>query len=71
MQAFIRDREYSSRKPDPFWRASRIAARLLLKKKWNGRDRRLVATLLKDPGVEERLIDQAVASLQARRRTES
>lgn len=66
--SFIRDRQYSHRKPDPFWRASRIAARLLLKARWSTRDRRLAAALLDDPGVSERLIDQAFSGLQARRR---
>ncbi len=63
---FIRDREYSPRKPDPFWRASRIAARLLLKPAWSLRDRRIAAVLLADPGVEDRLIDQALAGIQAK-----
>ncbi len=63
---FIRDREYSPHKPDPFWRASRIAARLLLKHTWNLRDQRIAAVLLDDPGVEDRLIDQALAGIRAR-----
>ncbi len=68
--AFIRDKNYSDRKPDPFWRASRIAARLLLKPHWNARDRRLVATLLDDSGVEDRLIDQALAGITARSKSQ-
>jgi len=57
---------------DPWWRKARIAARLLLKKErrepWSGRDRRLAARLADDPGVTNRLLGQAVASLSARRR---
>jgi hypothetical protein len=57
---------------DPFWRKARIAARLLLKhqarKEWSPRDRRLVQRLIDDPGVTNRLLDQAVRSIQARRR---
>jgi len=60
------------RRIDPYWRKARIAARLLLKKEadrpWNVRDRRLAARLAEDPGVTNRLIDQAVHSLKARRK---
>ena len=56
---------------DPYWRKARIAARLLLKKKtgqaWSSRDRRLAQRLVDDPGVTNRLLDQAVHSLQARK----
>jgi len=57
---------------DPYWRKARIAARLLLKKKagtnWSARDRRLAQRLVDDPGVTNRLLHQAVRSLQARRK---
>jgi hypothetical protein len=56
---------------DPWWRKARIAARLLLKKAerrpWTSRDQRVAARLAEDPGVTNRLIDQAVHSLTARR----
>jgi hypothetical protein len=56
---------------DPYWQKSRIAARLLLKKDerpLNARDRALAARLSEDPGVTNRLIDQAIANLIARRK---
>ena len=57
---------------DPWWRKARIAARLLLKREahqlWTARDRRLASLLARDPGVTNRLIDQAVHSLTARRK---
>ena len=56
------------RKIDQCWRKSRIAARLLLKReqsRWNERDRALAAQLAADPGVTNRLIDQAVRWLKA------
>ena len=60
------------RRIDPWWRKARIAARLLLKREeqgaWNARDQRLAARLADDPGVTNRLIDQAVHSLKARRK---
>ena len=53
------------------WRKSRIAARLILKKErqqpWNTRDRTLAAKLAADTGVTNRLIDQAVTFLTARK----
>jgi len=52
------------------WRKSRLAARLLLKKEkhpWNARDRALAAMLAEDPGVNNRLIGQAVRWLKAPR----
>jgi len=56
---------------DPYWRKARIAARLLLKHKvgqrWSLRDRRLAQRLVDDPGVTNRLLDQAMHSIQARR----
>ena len=57
------------RKINQSWRKSRIAARLLLKKEkrpWNARDRALAAMLAEDPGVTNRLIDQAISFLTAR-----
>jgi hypothetical protein len=60
------------RRMDPYWRKARIAARLLLKreagKPWSTRDRRLALRLADDPGVTNRLLDQAVHSLQARKK---
>lgn len=57
---------------DPWWRKARIAARLLRKREqrrtWNARDQRLAARLAEDSGVTNRLIDQAVHSLTARRK---
>jgi hypothetical protein len=57
---------------DPWWRKARIAARLLLKKeagrRWSSRDHRLARRLADDPGVTNRLVDQAVHSLSARQR---
>ena len=50
------------------WRKARIAARLLLKKErqpWNARDRALAEQFYHDPGVTNRLIDQAVKYLRA------
>lgn len=64
----------SEREPliDPWWRKARIAARLLLKKEsgqpWSPRDRRLASRLADDPGVTNRLVDQAVHSITARRK---
>lgn len=57
---------------DPWWRKARIAARLILKKEaglsWSDRDRRLAQTMAEDPGVTNRLIDQAWRSIRNRRR---
>lgn len=61
-----------NRRIDPWWRKARIAARLLLKKEagqpWSPRDRRLATRLADDPGVTNRLVDQAVHSITARRK---
>ena len=60
-------------KPNQCWRKSRLAARLLLKKErrpWNDRDRALATKLAHDPGVTNRLIDQAVNYLTAPRSNE-
>jgi hypothetical protein len=57
---------------DPYWRKARLAARLLLKrqagKPWSARDRRLAQRLADDPGVTNRLLDQALSSVGARQR---
>lgn len=54
---------------DPWWRKARIAARLLVKReqnrRWTKRDHRLAVQLAEDPGVTNRLIDQAVNYLKA------
>ncbi len=53
---------------DPSWRKSRIAARILLRRETGtlrARDFRLASKLAKDPDVENRLIDQALASIRA------
>ena len=56
---------------DPWWRKARIAARLIHKREagqpWSGRDRRLARRFAADPGVTNRLIDQAWWSIRARR----
>lgn len=54
---------------DPYWRKARIAARILLRRErgpLGERDRRLAARLAQDPGVTNRLVDQAVSSITAR-----
>jgi hypothetical protein len=51
---------------DPSWVKSRIYARLILRSYQNQmtpRDHRWVQRLKEDPGVTDRLIDQAMASL--------
>lgn len=57
---------------DPWWRKARIAARLIHKREagqpWSARDRRLARRFAEDPGVTNRLIDQAWWSIRARRR---
>ena len=75
MPCAMKTMDFSSelnRRIDPWWRKARIAARLLLKKeacqKWSLRDQRLAHRLANDPGVTNRLIDQAVNSISARRR---
>ena len=53
---------------DPSWVKSRIAARLLLRRQHGRRSRRddrWAASLASDPGVTDRLMDQALASLCA------
>jgi hypothetical protein len=60
-------------RPDIYWRRALLAAHLLWRNQERGlctaRDRRLGGWLKSDPGVTNRLIDQAIASLEARRRT--
>jgi len=56
-------------KPDIYWRKSLLAARILLRERagrLTDRDRRWAGILAKDPGVTDRLIDQALAVWQAR-----
>ena len=56
-------------KDDPYWRKAKIAARIILRSrtgKLRPRDRRIAALLSNDPGVEDRLIDQAMACIQAK-----
>ena len=54
---------------DPWWRKARIAARLIQKKEagqpWTARDQRLAKLLANDPGVTNRLLDQAWWSIRA------
>lgn len=62
------------RKPliDPWWRKARIAARLIQKREagqpWSPRDRQLACRLASDPGVTNRLIDQAWWSIRTRKK---
>jgi hypothetical protein len=60
------------RRIDPWWRKARIGARLIHKreegKPWTDRDRRLAIILADDPGVTNRLLDQAWRSLRARKK---
>ncbi len=62
-------RNYSTQKPNPYWRGARIAARIVLKKEagkpMSKRDTRIAQELFEDEGVSNRLIDQAVACLKA------
>jgi hypothetical protein len=56
---------------DPSWVKSRIAARILLRRHFNRvttRDRRLGRRFVNDPGVTDRLVDQALASICAQKR---
>jgi hypothetical protein len=62
-------RHYAPGKANPYWRAARIAARILLKRErgtpLSTRDRRVAAELVQHDGVNDRLIDQALACLKA------
>jgi hypothetical protein len=57
---------------DPWWRKARIGARLIQKreegKPWTVRDQRIAKLLSVDPGVTNRLLDQAWWSLKARKK---
>jgi hypothetical protein len=61
--------ENRDRLMDPWWRKARIGARLIQKreegKAWTARDKRLAKMLAEDPGVTNRLLDQAWWSLRA------
>ena len=55
-------------KRDPNWVKSRIAARILLRRHQGAltlRDRKWAHSLRNDPGVTDRLVDQAIASICA------
>jgi len=57
-------------KADRFWKKSRITARILLKTergRLNSRDLRLAGQLIEEVGVTNRLIDQAMSFLKARK----
>ncbi len=62
-------RNYSTQKPNPYWRGALIAARLIRKreagKRLSTRDRRIARELFEEEGITNRLIDQAVACLKA------
>ena len=61
-------------KRDPCWVKARIAARILLRRQSNAvrpRDARLARWLADDPGVTDRLIDQALACLCAERKNQN
>ena len=71
----MNQRNFSSeidRLMDPYWRKARIGARLLLKRRagkhWSFRDHRVAQRLVDDPGVTNRLLDQAMHSLEVRRK---
>jgi hypothetical protein len=56
---------------DRSWRKARIAARLLIRRQAHPlttRDRKIALQLAEDPGVTNRLIGQAVSSIQARKK---
>jgi hypothetical protein len=71
MNAVSPDPPVRERRIDPWWRKARIAARLIHKREagqeWSARDHRLARLLADDPGVTNRLIDQAWWSIRARR----
>ena len=61
--------KYSHKKPDPSWRKSRIAAKIILRDHRGLatlRDRRIAALLAKDAGVTARLVDQALSGFSRR-----
>lgn len=58
-------------KRDPSWVKARIAARILMRQRKDSvsvRDARLAQQFANDPGVTDRLIDQALACLCGERR---
>ena len=61
---------FAKYKPDACWRKNRLAARIILRRK-NGklsqRDIQVARHLQSDRALSDRLIDQALNSLQARR----
>ena len=66
--------EWNFMRRDPSWVKARIAARILLRQRTGGvrsRDARLARRFANDPGVTDRLIDQALACLCAERRKEN
>lgn len=55
-------------KADIYWRKSLLAARILVRSRegrLTARDRRIAKVLGADPGVTDRLLDQAMAVLKA------
>jgi hypothetical protein len=62
-------RNYAPGKASPYWRGARIAARILLKSERGGnlgaRDLRIARELVHHQGINDRLIDQAMACLKA------
>jgi hypothetical protein len=70
--AFEGNQNANGRGPmDRSWRKSRIAARILLRSKISAvapRYGRLAKKLAADPGVTNRLIEQALSSIQATKR---
>jgi hypothetical protein len=59
---------------DPSWTKARIAARILMRQQTgrvSSRDCRLAKRLANDPGVTDRLIDQALASICAERKIQN
>jgi hypothetical protein len=60
---------FAKYKPDPCWRKNRLAARILLRRN-NGRlrdrDIRVARCLQHDSAISNRLIDQALNSLQVK-----
>ena len=71
-RVIINWRNYSTKKPNAYWRGALIAARIIRKKQagkpLSQRDRRIARELFEDEGVSNRLIDQAVACLKAPRK---
>jgi hypothetical protein len=59
---------------DPSWTKARIAARILMRQQAGRvlpRDARFAKQLADDPGVTDRLIDQALASICAERKVQN